>query len=156
VSFVIKQGADVNATDKRRYTPLNWAVLLKRLENVKVLIREGAEVDATEHGDKHTALHLACIAGARSIIKELMKAGAEVNQLNTLGITPMYYVRNNENIVEFMEKQGGEIRDRPEICDEAEELMGKMVEILGRNFLPDFEGKVISLDEIKKRDGSLK
>jgi hypothetical protein len=84
-----------------------------------------------------------------------MKAGAEVNQLNKFGITPMYYVRNNEKIVAYMEKQDGEIRDRPEICDEADELMGEMVEICGRKCLPEFEGKVISLDEIKKRDESL-
>ncbi|WP_395463440.1 ankyrin repeat domain-containing protein [Wolbachia endosymbiont of Cantharis cryptica] len=115
VKLLVEKGADVNATDSRGFTPLHCAALAKRLENVKVLIRSGAEVNATEGISKYSPLHFACIVGAERIIKELIKAGASVNQLNKFGITPMYWLKDNEKnkeVRKFLEKQGeGYTRD---------------------------------------------
>lgn len=155
VSFLVRKGADVNARDNRGFTPLHWAVSAKRLENVKELIRSEAEVNATEG---MTPLHLACIVGAESVIKELVKARADVNQPDKFGNTPMYWLLENEKnkkAREFLEKQGSIVRDRPEICDEIVESVGEMVDIWSRKFLPKLKGKVVSLEEIRKRDESL-
>ncbi|WP_341816885.1 ankyrin repeat domain-containing protein [Wolbachia endosymbiont (group A) of Agelastica alni] len=158
VSFLIRKGADVNARDNRGFTPLHWAVSAKRLENVKVLIGSEAEVNATEGMSKYTPLHLACMVWAERIIKELVKAGAAVNQPDKFGNTPMYWLMDNEKnkeVKKFLEKQGGVVRDRPEICDEIVESVGEMVDVWSRKFLPKLKGKVVSLEEIRKRDESL-
>ncbi|WP_353282416.1 ankyrin repeat domain-containing protein [Wolbachia endosymbiont (group A) of Myopa testacea] len=152
VSFLVKKGADVNARDNKGFTPLHWAVLAKRLENVKVLMEEGAEVNVTEG---MTPLHLACMVGAESIIKVLVKAGASVNQSDKFGNAPMYWLLENEKnkkAREFLEKQGGIVRDTPKICDEVVESVGEMVDVWSRRFLPKLKGKVVSLEEIRKRD----
>ena len=158
VSFLVKKGADVNARDNKGFTPLHWAVSAKRLENVKVLMEEGAEVDATEGISKYTPLHLACIVGAESVIKELVKARAAVNQPDKFGNAPMYWLLENEKnkkAREFLEKQGGIVRDTRKICDEVVESVGEMVDVWSRKFLPKLKGKVVSLEEIRKRDESL-
>ncbi|WP_265036832.1 ankyrin repeat domain-containing protein [Wolbachia endosymbiont (group A) of Anomoia purmunda] len=158
VSFLVKKGANVNATDNRGFTPLHWAVSAKRLENVKELIREGAEVNATEGMSKYTPLHLACMVWAERIIKELVKAGAAVNQPDKFGNAPMYWLMDNEKnkeVKKFLEKQGGVVRDTPKICDEVVESVGEMVDVWSRKFLPKLKGKVVSLEEIRKRDKSL-
>ncbi|WP_265031285.1 ankyrin repeat domain-containing protein [Wolbachia endosymbiont (group A) of Tiphia femorata] len=158
VSFLVRKGADVNARDNRGFTPLHWAVSAKRLENVKELIRSGAEVNATEGISKYTPLHLACMVWAERIIKELVKAGAAVNQPDKFGNTPMYWLMANEKNKEarkFLEKQGGIVRDTPKIYDEVVESVGEMVDVWSRKFLPKLKGKVVSLEEIRKRDESL-
>ncbi|MDX5496068.1 MAG: ankyrin repeat domain-containing protein [Wolbachia endosymbiont of Nomada fabriciana] len=158
VSFLVRKGADVNARDNKGFTPLHWGALAKRLENVKELTRSGAEINAIEYGSKHTALHLACMVGAESIIKVLVKAGAAINQQSKFGCTPMYWLLDNEKNKEarkFLEKQGGIVRDTPKICDEVVESVGEMVDVWSRKFLPKLKGKVVSLEEIRKRDESL-
>jgi Txe/YoeB family toxin of Txe-Axe toxin-antitoxin module len=155
VSFLVKKGADVNARDNKGFTPLHWAVSAKRLENVKVLMKEGAEVNATEG---ITPLHLACMVWAERIIKELVKGGAAVNQPDKFGNAPMYWLMENEKnkrVKKFLEKQGDIVRDTPKICDEVVESVGEMVDVWSRRFLPKLKGKVVSLEEIRKRDESL-
>ncbi|XP_066251422.1 serine/threonine-protein phosphatase 6 regulatory ankyrin repeat subunit A-like [Euwallacea similis] len=50
VKLLITKGAEINARDKKGYTPLVYcAVFAKSLENVKVLIRGEAEVNATQY-----------------------------------------------------------------------------------------------------------
>ncbi|GFQ94778.1 ankyrin repeat-containing protein [Trichonephila clavata] len=146
VSFLVKKGAEVNARDNKGFTPLHWAVSAKRLENVKELIRSRAEVNATEGISKYTPLHLACMVWAERIIKELVKAGAAVNQPDKFGNTPMHWLLDNEKnkeVKKFLEKQGGVVRDRPEICDEIVESVGEMVDVWSRRFLPKLKGKVV-------------
>ncbi|MGL9758828.1 MAG: ankyrin repeat domain-containing protein [Wolbachia sp.] len=155
VGFLIMKGADVNATDNRGFTPLHWAVSAKRLENVKVLMEEGVEVNATEGIGKYTPLHLACMVGAESVIKELVKVGAAVNQPDKFGNAPMYWLLENEKNKKAMEKQGGIVRDTPKICDEVDEWFEETIETWSRKLLPELKGKVLDLDEIKKRDKSL-
>lgn len=159
VSFLVKKGADVNARDNKGYTPLYSAIFAESLENVKVLIRGGAEINATQYISGCAPLHFACKLGAGiAIIKELVKARAAVNQPDKFGNAPMYWLMENgknKRVKKFLEKQGGIVRDTPKICDEVVESVGEMVDVWSRRFLPKLKGKVVSLEEIRKRDESL-
>ncbi|WP_265026792.1 MULTISPECIES: ankyrin repeat domain-containing protein [unclassified Wolbachia] len=104
VRLLINKGTNVNARDKKGYAPLHCAVFARSLENVKVLIRGGGEVNATQYINGCTPLHSACRLGAGiAIIKELVKAGANIEQKDKFGKTAMYYTRKNKKIIEVLE-----------------------------------------------------
>lgn len=166
VRLLIKKGAEVNARDKKGYTPLHCAVFAKSLENVKVLLREGAEVNATQYVSGCTPLHSACKIGGAGIeiIKELVKAGAAVNQLNKYGATPMYYIwesekyrlcdsKESEKARKFFGKQGGITKSRELTCYGIEMLVREIADMLDRSYLPEL--KIIEIGEIRKKDKSL-
>ncbi|XCA33356.1 MAG: ankyrin repeat domain-containing protein [Wolbachia endosymbiont of Polyergus mexicanus] len=165
VRLLIQKGAEVNARDKNGYTPLHYAVFVQSLENVKVLIRSGAEVNATQYIGGCAPLHSACRIGAGiAIIKELVKAGAAVNQQDKYGATPMYYIweseryglwdnGENEKARKFLGKQGGITKSRKVTCYEIESLVEEIAYMLDRSYLPEL--KIIEIEEIRKRDKSL-
>ncbi|MFP3028721.1 MAG: ankyrin repeat domain-containing protein [Wolbachia sp.] len=165
VKLLITKGADINARDKKGYTPLHCAVFARSLENVKVLIRGGGEINATKYINGCTPLHSACRLGAGiAIIKELVKAGAGVNQLDKYGATPMYYIweseryglwdnGENEKARKFLGKQGGITKSRKLTCYGIEGLVGEIADMLDRSYLPEL--KIIEIGEIRKRDKSL-
>ncbi|WP_341812183.1 ankyrin repeat domain-containing protein [Wolbachia endosymbiont (group A) of Conops quadrifasciatus] len=165
VSFLVKKGADINARDNKGFTPLHWAVFARNLENVKVLIRGGAEINATQYIGGCTPLHSACRIGAGiAIIKELVKAGAAINQLDKYGATPMYYIweseryclwdnGENEKARKFLRKQGGITKSRKVTCYEIENLVEEIAYMLDRSYLPEL--KIIEIKEIRKRDKAL-
>lgn len=71
-------------------TPLLLAVILELPECVGPLIRAGAKVNARESKFGHTPLHYAGMGlGGTATIKALIKAGANVNAMNDLGLTPL-------------------------------------------------------------------
>ncbi|MGL9779666.1 MAG: ankyrin repeat domain-containing protein [Wolbachia sp.] len=165
VKLLIEKGAEINARDKKGYTPLHCAVFVRSLESVKVLIRGGGEINATKYINGCAPLHSACRIGAGiAIIKELVKAGAAVNQQGKYGATPMYYIweseryglwdnGENEKARKFLGKQGGITKSRKLTCYEIESLVEEIAYMLDRSYLPEL--KIIEIEEIRKRDKSL-
>ncbi|WP_434732644.1 ankyrin repeat domain-containing protein [Wolbachia endosymbiont of Zygogramma bicolorata] len=165
VKLLIEKGAEINARDKKGYTPLHCAVFARSLENIKVLVRGGAEVNATQYIGGCAPLHSACRIGAGiAIIRELVKAGAAVNQLDKYGATPMYYIweseryglwdnGENEKARKFLGKQGGITKSRKVTCYEIESLVEEIAYMLDRSYLPEL--KIIEIEEIRKRDKEL-
>ncbi|MBV2145482.1 MAG: ankyrin repeat domain-containing protein [Wolbachia endosymbiont of Pissodes strobi] len=105
VKLLVEKGANVNAADARGYTALHLAVTEKRLENVKELIRSGADINAEEYESKCTPLHLACMVGKVEIVEELVKAGAEIEQADKFGMTAMDYAKNSKEVTEVLKKE---------------------------------------------------
>ncbi len=92
--------------------PLFLAIYKNNLDNIKTLIKEGANVNETDE-DRYTPLHIACQEGNLDIIKYLIKKGAKVNAKTNYGSTPLHIFCqegivnsnevNEENITKYLD-----------------------------------------------------
>ena len=94
----------VNAKDSQDATPLHYAVLpvhRKALshqpENVKLLISQGAEVDARD-SQGLTPLHWAASEGTVEAVEALLDAGADRQAQTQTGETPCQLARDNRKL----------------------------------------------------------
>jgi uncharacterized protein len=88
IQALIKEHADVNATQVDGMTALHWAVHHDDREIAELLVRAGASVTAaTRYGV--TPLSLACTNGDAAIVELLLKAGADANAPVPGGETPL-------------------------------------------------------------------
>jgi len=79
-------GASVNSRDAC-CAPLFFAAAEGRLNAVRYLLDQGADVNASQYGNR-TALTEAAFAGHASVIKELILRGADINLVSDAG-TPL-------------------------------------------------------------------
>src|SRR2546426_2025157 len=75
VRSLLKQGANVNATQADGTTALHWASYRDDLESADLLIRSGANVNARNDLGA-TPLWAACQNGSESMVGRLLTAGA--------------------------------------------------------------------------------
>ena len=84
----IAEGADVNAPDDDlNMTPLAWSVTHGHPEAVRLLIKNGAEVNMKDDNGS-TVLHGAAVFGRADIAKLLLENGANLQVRNDDGATP--------------------------------------------------------------------
>lgn len=98
--------------------PLHHAIEAGSLEEVAVLVRQGAALDATGDlcssdigGDGVTALHVAVSTNDFAKVKLLVDAGASVNALNTRGQSPLHAAKSRQ-IAEYLISHGANINLR--------------------------------------------
>jgi uncharacterized protein len=91
VFALIKQGADVNATQGDGVTALHWAARHGDGELATALLVAGANARATTRFGAYTPLHLAAERAAAPIIKALVDAGAVVDAKTSTGATPLMF-----------------------------------------------------------------
>lgn len=108
VKRLVNAGSEVNTYDSDGYTPLCKAVMAEDVEIVKYLVKKKAklEVLGTLYG---SPLHIACQRALMDIIKVLVEAGADVNDVQqTIMGNPLqaaarcWYARKEENIQDRM------------------------------------------------------
>jgi ankyrin repeat protein len=103
---LLKQGADVHATDKNGVTALHHAVRFRSPVAVETLIEHGANVNQKCRRSGSTPLHRAVTqtgapgtagkqAAAHEIIDILLSAGADPAITNKSGRTPLDYVTDD-------------------------------------------------------------
>lgn len=105
VKYLVRHGADVNATDKKGFTPIMFAT---DINIVKYLVEHDAKLNvANECGD--TFLHFLSSHSATEndhtvIVKYLVDHGADVNLQNEVGNTPLHLAAriNNEIIAKYL------------------------------------------------------
>src|SRR6516164_5108215 len=89
VKTLVDAGADVNAGDQFKKTPLQEAATRNHVEVVRYLIDHKADVNAINFW-KVNALHSAAYGEGRKPLVELLIAkGAKVVQVNNLGESPL-------------------------------------------------------------------
>ncbi len=89
ITTLLKQGADVNATQGDAVTGLHWAARLGDAEMARMLIMAGANVRATTRFASYAPLHLAAERGSADVIAPLLNAGADPNAKTSTGATPL-------------------------------------------------------------------
>ena len=87
-------------------TPLIYACCVGKVEIVKILLQQGADVNAADIKGK-TALHYACDNGSVEIVEELLVSSEDINvdtKENQLQITPLHCacIRGNLPIVQLL------------------------------------------------------
>ena len=78
IRLLLESGADVNSRDVDGYTPLMWASSMGDCELIQCLIDFGAKVNLVGKYNV-TALIIACVNEHRACVVQLAKAGADVN-----------------------------------------------------------------------------
>jgi len=91
IEFLIKNGANVNC--KAKYVPsaLLQAVIVKNSDVVQTLIKYRANVNDTFGSDNFTALMQACLEGSDLIVYILLKNDANVNMINSTGMSALNF-----------------------------------------------------------------
>ena len=101
-----------NEISSRSLDPIGTTALHRasgggRIEEVRMLIKEGADVNAKNYNDE-TPLYWACGGGAVEIVKALLEAGADLYAKTEDGYTPLYRATNHGGleIVKLLLKEG--------------------------------------------------
>ena len=82
--------ADLHHRDRCGHTPLHYAAIDKKLDDVNALIAAGAEIDAREDAGQCTPLMFAAQKDANiEVMKALIEAGFDVNLTNNKGESPL-------------------------------------------------------------------
>lgn len=89
LSAEIDSGADINARDRYRRTPLTNAIMDNKLEMAKVLIQRGADVNAQDRAG-WAALHFAAQNDSLTAVQLLVANGASVDLLDANGNSPLF------------------------------------------------------------------
>jgi ankyrin repeat protein len=93
VEFLLKLGADANATDGGGHTPLYGAANECGAPGgatvVRALVQSGADVNAHGGAKRCTPLHMAARRGNVEIAEALLDCGAEIEARDRVGDTPL-------------------------------------------------------------------
>jgi ankyrin repeat protein len=89
-------------------TPLHWAAETGRLDLAKLLLENGADVNAKNQASQ-TPLHFAARANQIELAKFLFASRAKINSRDTSGRTPLHEatLKGHKEMVQWLLEQGG-------------------------------------------------
>ena len=97
VNYLIRKGCDPNYT-KNRLRPIHGAAINGYKEVLKILLKNGVDVDSREFCSDRTPLHWAAQEGRIDAGRYLIEQGANINKLNKSGETPLRIAIGEDNI----------------------------------------------------------
>ncbi len=80
IAVLLQAGADVNGRDASGFTPLHDAALAGNLATVRVLLENGADVNAGARDSGATPLYMAATMGREEVVSLLLEKGADPNK----------------------------------------------------------------------------
>jgi len=107
VKILLKEKADINATDKKGLTALHKAVKSGCLKMVKLLVEDGkadVNIESSKEFDSCCVLQDAAFNGQQEIVQYLLEQCAEVDKRNMQGKTPLHRAvyKNHSAIVQLL------------------------------------------------------
>jgi len=93
----LQDGAEINARDEGKSTPLHWAMDRCSSDATITLLEAGAEVDAL-NVSQYSPLHWAAHYGHIATVEILLAAGADLTLKNVNGKTPITIARDEKHI----------------------------------------------------------
>ena len=119
VKKLLDEGADVNETDQCGKTALMIAAKQSHWQIVPVLLERGADITLRSKELGFTALSWSCQDTWKSvnIARELIKHGADVNETDAKGWTPLMkaVLSMNTDLVKLLLKHGADVT--ASVCD---------------------------------------
>lgn len=117
VELLIENDADVNSKDHNGYTPLHEAAGAGDIDVTKILITNGADVNAKSLRHGLTPLHDAAYSGHEKAIKILIDNGAEVNtktliEGNTALHRAVFCGENAMSVCKLLIERGADVNAR--------------------------------------------
>ncbi|XP_054287681.1 uncharacterized protein LOC129003414 [Macrosteles quadrilineatus] len=117
VSILLESGANINVQDDLGNTPLHYSVLYSKKQRpcckqmINLLIN--SSVISQKNKEGHTALHCAVDANNFTAVELLLQAGAEVNERDVGGRTPLHHAsmrkRTKSKIMKALLESGAEV-----------------------------------------------
>ncbi|MFW6202775.1 MAG: ankyrin repeat domain-containing protein [Marinilabilia sp.] len=97
VNAYIKNGSDIEVTNKDGHTPLMLAAYNGHSDIVEKLLKKGADINKTDNKNL-TSLHFAASGPFPETVKLLLQHGADVNAIDDIeGFTPLMYAAAEGN-----------------------------------------------------------
>ena len=111
VQYSLDKGADANVREKKGKTVLMIASSIGFIKIVKILIANGADVNAIEEDIGRTALMYSAWRGDTAVVEALLGKGSGVNVQNKFGETALMYAagEGHTKIVEILLVNGSDV-----------------------------------------------
>jgi uncharacterized protein len=91
VRSLLREGADVNASQGDGMSALHWSAAGGDAEMAEMLVQAGASVQSVTRIGHYTPLHIACQGGNAAVVEVLLEAGASVeSRTEPGGTTPLH------------------------------------------------------------------
>jgi ankyrin repeat protein len=108
MKMLLQHGADANAGNKRKSTPLFWAISDEA--KVRLLLEHGSNVNAKTVDGRSPIYQAASLPNALPVLRLLLEKGADANARTLTGMTPLIAaVRNNLEAARLLLARGAEV-----------------------------------------------